>query len=501
MNRYLLSAILIGTMAHGMDAPKSNTDDLNLLQDLIVKIHSEASGHERQNLASQIIALRRKLGIPDLYQDLPLGSYERTPVLDAISNQMASDAARLSAAADAHAVAELPAFDQIVTMNEFQLKAFQEKLIAQGGTISPFIQGKINERFEQLKFQEAWKAELSAPEAAAVERAVSSRKLQFANDSSSDSDMPALERVPQDQHAGEVAGESPDRVLPKQTTVTPKTSEVPAPSSTDDFEDALAPADDFKGSHDAQPAKVTVVGKDAQPVATSTHPLSETPQAASLDHQPVPAACPRSPAPEAPDTPSVAAASIAPADAPDDAKIAQELTDAFAKDRAQTPGGPQETPRSSVEPVCDAQGKAFGATPATLEDAKKAAGFPVDQAQDEGQTPGGPDDADAAAADQSHSETSTCADNTHLNAIQKGLIAAAVVGLVYGTAETVIAYRSISGHEWKQTSGIVNKAKLVMGKTWENVKKRPSQLMNLAKQVPAAGSSFVAALKSRVRAA
>lgn len=127
MKQYLLCVLLAGNFIRAMDDPK-NLEKVTRLQELIVKIQGEPSGYERQALASQIICLRQELGIKELYQDLPLGSYSNRPEPRSYSlPDLPSD--------------ETPAFDQISTMNQEQLAAFKEKLIAQEGTISPFIQG------------------------------------------------------------------------------------------------------------------------------------------------------------------------------------------------------------------------------------------------------------------------------------------------------------------------------------------------------------------------
>jgi hypothetical protein len=112
-----------------------------------------------------------------------------------------------------------------------------------------------------------------------------------------------------------------------------------------------------------------------------------------------------------------------------------------------------------------------------------------------GKTPGGPD------SSESKSDSDDSQNEPELNKLQKGLIAATVVAVVYGGTEVLLAYKSIPEKEWKQACGFMNKAHLLLGKTWKNVQNRPSQLVSLVKQAPAAGATLFEKMKNRVRAA
>lgn len=443
MKRYLLCAILIGNIALGMDDAK-NLEKVMRLEALLSDIHSELSGHERKALASQIMCLRQELGIKELYQDLPPGSYTPTPEIDAIIAQMPTqkvfssckpdqiltddqiaampvedfkrtfgakaeippaaaermaqlqdielkqkiaadqvlkkfgsvdsivsemelraelDKARDSVLAQS-AVAEipiaqmnkeqiealikkntgmfftpdsnnlkaieerckelkmwpydknpeipaaaeqLPTFDQIASMTEEQIKGFEEKLIASGQTISPFIQKEINRRRESLKFEKDWKAEMWRPEAE-QRQATEGKKVHFqgvasdsdgsgiarpnkpsvaladeplapeelglglaakpaatqpqVEDSSSDSDMPGLEPVPEiELKKGTAEGNAATTSGQKHSVPGLNRADVPAPFTKDDFENLL-PDEDFNGSNGAAAAPEVKVGKD-----------------------------------------------------------------------------------------------------------------------------------------------------------------------------------------------------------------------------------------------
>lgn len=639
MKRYLLATILIGNLAVGMDDPK-NLEKAIRLNELIVKIHRELSGYERKALASQIICLRQELGIKELYQDLPPGSYTPTRELDAIIAQLPApkveqapasvpvygshpldsvfdeiyraskeelvakypnptadsaigkaviermsklqdielkhkiacaedkvvkefgpvdnmvseyilraelDKARTTVVAQPAAQVELPDYEQIPKMNKDELMIFKEAVLAQEGKINHYLQSQIDERLETIAIIERENARLSAPEAAVAARALSPKKVHFEGessdpsesvsarpkpaaalvfqDSSTDEDMPALEKVP--QMAPQERGDD-SRVMPSIEDLVIRPDDIPAPfekahfvpeeklpqsDSDSDFEERIQMRDEDLAQTPATPAPSPLVIK--QPIAVEVPPLAD-PLSASPRLQELRAQeGSSSPAPEAPDSPNMgeltdqdtpkashrsaspaplipAGASVAKQEVPDtrdDARVAAELTEQFAKESKETPGRP-ETSKLPVkdeptEPVVPA-----GA--GTISDLKARA--------HEDQTPGGPEDTDEPEVIVKNNAVPV-QPKSEWSATQKVLATTAVVVAVYSGTEMALAYKSISHEDWNKTSGFMNKLKLVLGKTWHNLKSRPSQMANLAKQVPAMGSSLLHNLKKTARAA
>lgn len=198
----------------------------------------------------------------------------------------------------------------------------------------------------------------------------------------------------------------------------------------------------------------------------------------------------KSPPPCAQDFKAEPSASPAP-DTSGDAALAAQLTE-----EGKTPGGP-DSPKLPIVEVRKGDSVSSGSCVGSITDLKAT------QQTEEGQTPGGPD----SSQSESDSETGIGAksddsqNEPEFSNLQKGLIAATVVAVVYGGAEMVLAYKSIQEKEWKQASGFMSKAHLLLGKTWKNVQNRPSQLVSLVKQAPAAGATLFEKMKNRVRAA
>lgn len=348
--------------------------------------------------------------------------------------------AAVTAESPAAAASELLTFDLIPQMTEEQVHSYKAQILAEEGKINVYLQSQLDERLEEIAIDRRVKeAEIVAH---------TSTKIQF------------------------------------------KEEEIPAPFTKDDFEDVLVPDEDFSGSKGAQPVPDVVVGTDlvAQPVSAEASPLATGNQIAQLS--------PQSPAPEMqdslnsgeitdPETPRpsmipAASASVAPKviipDTHGDAALAEKLSL-----ENQTPGGP-DLPQLPVEPI---------ARKASIEDLKATL-------EKDDETPGGPEDqAESQAQDSSYAQP----EQQGLNAMQKTLLVVGVIAAVYSGTEMVVAYKSIPEKQWKENSGFMNKVKLVLGKTWQNVKSRPSQLRRLAKQMPVAGASVLEKMKAKAKAA
>lgn len=582
MTRYLLSAILIGNMAIGMDDPeKDRSMKLERLIQLVVDIWAEPLWSEQKKMAEQIVNLRKELGKPNLYEDLPPLCQPTEPLileageLDKIIEQLPAEspvAAQSSVPLqEAHqpaeipieqmnqaqvealikknsgmmyppgsdylkalgarcrelkmwpynknvenpapaqvelasaVVAELPDFDQIPHMNKAQLLSFQEQLKAQEGKINVYIQSQIDERLELLTTIERENVELSAPEAAVAARALSPKKVHFdlpdsdgsgiarssktvkaevdkplnpeefkpaeSSSSLSDSDVPDLS----DSKELTKFTDANSRVIttgegyPARELI--KSDELPAPFNKENFEDLLAPDEDFKGSQGAQPALERKVGKDASP--TPVPPIAIARPDTS------------SPAPEAKDAPLAEESSSSLPDTPrgvaaaanikDDERLAAEITAKLAKESRQTPGGPA----APTLPIAKSE-----STELIAQDTAEPGDRKITPT--EGETPGGPDAEDDSEQDPKQWST-----------LQKTALAVAIVTAVYAGTEMAFAYKSIPEQEWKEAPGFKNKIALIFGKTIENVGKRPSQLRDLIMQIPAGTSTLFEKLKAK----
>lgn len=261
--------------------------------------------------------------------------------------------------------------------------------------------------------------------------------------------------------------------------------QVPAPFAPEDFE-ALS-SDNDSG------AEQNPVGKDlpTQPVAPGADPLTRVPTPSVPDSKatPSPAA---SPAPE------------------DDAEIARKLSEQLAAERRDEIPGGSKTPQLPVVIVTPANSPARSAVkaPSKSED-KRGTGLSPAQGvlagagvaalgsviSDE-QTPGGPDSSEEELSSESESGASLVPGqpqnnqgNDGLSSTQKMLIGAATAALVYGTGELIYAYKTIPEQEWKKSAGFMSKVKLVLGTTWQNIKKRPSHGVDLLKRGSQAAQS------------
>lgn len=278
--------------------------------------------------------------------------------------------------------------------------------------------------------------------------------------------------------------------------------QVPAPFSPEDFE-ALSSDNDS----DVTGAEQKPVGKDlpTQSVVLGTDPLTRVPTPSVPDSKatPSPAA---SPAPE------------------DDAEIARKLSEQLAGERRdETPGGPKTTQLPVVivtpanSPVTSPDGsavKAPGASQAQSDSAsksedKRGTGLRATQgvlagagvaalgyAASDAKTPGGPDSSEEESSSESESGVSLVPGqpqnnqgNNGLSSTQKILIGATAAALVYGTGELIYAYKTIPEQEWKKSAGFMSKVKLVLGTTWQNIKKRPSHGVDLLKRGSQAAQS------------
>lgn len=346
----------------------------------------------------------------------------------------------------APAAAELT-FDQIPQMTQEQICLYREKILAQEGKISIFLQSQLDERLEVIAIDKR----VFVREKEAAISARTATKIQF------------------------------------------KEQEIPAPFTKDNFEDVMVWDEDFPGTKGAQPLSALPIGKDAisTPVNLEASPLQHVkPIKEDGILQGVDRSSPQSPAPEMqdllnsgeltdPETPRpsmicIMNEPITP-DTSKDAALAEKLS------LENQTAGDLDTPHLPVEPI---------ARKASTQDLK------VIYLEDE--TPGGPEgQANPIVQDLQYSQQ----DPQGLNAVQKTLLVAGVIAAAYTGTEIVLAYKSISERQWNENSGFVKKIKLVLGKTWQNVKSRPSQLRHLAKQVPTAGASVIAKMKSKAKAA
>ncbi|GMU19171.1 MAG: hypothetical protein AMXMBFR12_03630 [Candidatus Babeliales bacterium] len=336
---------------------------------------------------------------------------------------------------------------RILNMNRNQLDAFVDA----GGDFSAEVLADIRTRYEQLEkletaaiIQQA-NADLQSEKVAV--RALSPKKVHF-TEAASDSDGSGIKR-----------------------STLPAAADIPAPFNAEHFKNASDDSDfeeriQSQGDRKTTGSPHLVIEKepsniaDAAPTAVKegTDPLAPTPirQTETLEGD---APSSESYKMKILDYAAVPSKSTAVNKAPDtsgDAALAERLTE-----EGKTPGGP-DTPQLALEPIASADGKAYGS------------------------------DFDSDNNEKAQPEWST---------VNKILIAAGVVAALYSGTETALAYKSIPEKEWNQTSGFVSKVKLVLGKTWENVKKRPSQMGNLVKRVPAAGASLFAKMKAKAGAA
>jgi hypothetical protein len=312
-----MGAILLGNLALAMDEPdviekaqllnRLTKEQTSLLPDSIRSIE----------LNNQIAGLRKELNI---FADasVPASGISETKELDNIIEQMPVEK---PAAGSSLTAEQFPTFDQIPQMTKAQLLTFQEHLLARG-EINDFIKSQITERLEELATIERVNKDLTSPEVIA-DRALSPKRVHFQGvasdsdgsgiarpnkpndtpadvplapeelglglaakpaasqqkpeDSSSDSDMPELEKIPvielnkgaAERNAATTSGQ-------KHSVPGLNRADVPALFNKDDFEDALLPEEDFNGSNGAAAAPEVKVGKDAAPtpVADSADPLA-----------------------------------------------------------------------------------------------------------------------------------------------------------------------------------------------------------------------------------
>lgn len=485
MKRYLLGAVLIGNCAVGMEASWKELAEgtvarmskerlLSWKEELITNGTSDAidaftlqaidarlaylTKIEREAAQVEIAQLEQAMPVgvdpldstyahiarcsreelvkeySDLRSDTELGRSLGAAVAARYEELSKQELAQRTAVAGKRISDELSdTFDQIPSMTKDQLLDYQEKLTAKG-SISPFIRSQINERLEVLKIEgDVTQGLEDLDKIEGKSEAAVPKKVHFEKDSSS--------------------------TIARPTQLRP--ADVPAPFSTDDFEDAVLPDEDFQGSQNAIPASDARIGIDAVPVPISPRkdPL-------------VRVKTPPSVSPEEPKEAISPAATPAP-------EFGSQSGEARAS-RAFVASKGQELRRDElpVEPIVGSNGKAY--TPASRESSGE---ITWDEAknrlkkEESGQTPGGPDDSSDSDLDSSSSDQ-----NNQWSTAQKTLIAAGVVAAVYGSAELVLAYKTIPAHEWHKTSGVLNKAKLVLGKTWENIKKRPSQVGHVLKK-------------------
>lgn len=342
---------------------------------------------------------------------------------------------------------ELPDFDQIPKMNKTELLAFQEQLKAQEGKINVYIQSQIDERFRVL-----------------------STRVHF--------------DLPDSDGSG---------IVRPTKLATPE--EIPAPFTPADFvEDSDFEEKISESSVDKSAAGTTLpeskIGVDlvAEPVATDSAPLARAASPTEPIETPASRGATKSPPPSAQDFKAEPSASPAP-DTSGDAALAAKLTE-----EGKTPGGP-DSPKLPIDVVNGSTGDSVqgagivredvivsDSSVGTIADLKKAS-----EKIEEGETPGGPEKDDGSdSSDSSSSQSNT---DSSYTITQKFLIGAGVAAVVYTATETVLAYRSITPEQWKNTQGVFNKAQLVFNKTWANVKARPTQgvdlLKNLAKRARA----------------
>lgn len=248
--------------------------------------------------------------------------------------------------------------------------------------------------------------------------------------------------------------------------------DVPAPFSPEDFEDV----EPGENSQAAVPADDAPIGVGAVP-----GPVSSRKDSLARTQMQLPSFSPEEPkeaiSPAA--TPAIESGSHSGEESPGSSTI---------KKSART-----TLPVIEQEPIAGSDGKAYGAPsdkPASVEQGRGASWKEVKETLpvEEDQTPGGPDSPSTEISKskdpllESGKSSSSIHQNDQWGTAQKTLIAAAVVAAAYGSTELILAYKSIPEHEWKHTSGILKKAKLVLGKTWENIKKRPSQVTHVLKK-------------------
>lgn len=369
------------------------------------------------------------------------------------------------------AAEQLPTFDQIPHMNREQLVAFQEQLAAQEGKINVYIQSQITQRLEELATIERANTELTSPEAVA-QRALSPKRVHF-------------QEVPSDSDGSGIA----------RPTKLAMSEEIPAPFTPADFvEDSDFEEKISESSVDKSAAGTTLpeskIGVDlvAEPVATDSAPLARAASPTEPIETPASRGATKSPPPSAQDFKAEPSASPAP-DTSGDAALAAKLTE-----EGKTPGGP-DSPKLPIDVVNGSTGDSVqgagivregvivsDSSVGTIADLKKAS-----EKIEEGETPGGPEKDDGSdSSDSSSSQSNT---DSSYTITQKFLIGAGVAAVVYTATETVLAYRSITPEQWKNTQGVFNIAQLVFNKTWANVKSRPTQgvdlLKNLAKRARA----------------
>lgn len=416
-------------------------------------------------------------------------------------------AAEVSSAVQS-AEAELPSFDTIPGMNEQELNAYEAALKAQK-KFTQFLENAIADQRAVLARVEAANAALKAePD---IARSKSPRRVRFegiVDSGGSDIARPAhpvaVADIPApferknfvDPDEGSDSGErmQGDAAQVRKTTISPRLAEEPSASGS---EPSLVPVKEGDDPLSLAPAPTPI--RQTETLEGDGAPPSESYRMDLLRHAAVE---PKKAA--AANNNSNASASAAPAAAPakakvpdvsEDAQVAAKLTEQLAQERQETPGGPAEELR--VEPVAGTGGEAkrTGVKVASVKDLKEAASEDEksESESEEDKTPGGPDEPEAGSesesdkgldsGSESDSSSSSSKDKKEWNNLQKGLIAAAVVTVLYGGTEMVLAYKSIPEKEWKETSGFVNKAQLVLGKTWENVKARPYQGVDLLKKL------------------
>ena len=373
----------------------------------------------------------------------------------------------------------LPDFDQIPHMNKEQLLAFQEQLAAQEVKINVYIKSTIDARLDALNRTNSELPVKSILKSTDPERALSPKKGHI-----------TFTGVPSDSDGSGIARPT----KPAQIT----SEEIPAPFNTadfqedSDFEEKISNPNVDTNPPTATPGPEIKVGTDSIPqIAIDASPLARAASPTELIETPASRGATTTPPPAPQDFKAEPSASPAP-DAPDtsgDAELAARLT---AENK--TPGN-HDTPKlpidvadgsrgDSANPVGIAResGAPSGTPVATLADLKAA------EKAEAGETPGGPDSSDEVSAidspaDQGLQQGPQPNPDSSYTTTQKFLIGAGVAAVVYAATETVLAYRSITPEQWKNTHGVFKKANLVLNKTWENVKARPTQGVDLLKDL------------------
>lgn len=367
-----------------------------------------------------------------------------TRELDSIIHEMPSE----KRAESPVSIGQSPTFDQIKTMDEEQIIAYRNQLLEAEGKINPYLESLFNERLEHLAIIKRENVALAAEEKLPL-RPLSTKKVQFA-EAASDSDRSDIKRP-----------------------TPPAAADIPAPfrvehfkngSDDSDFEERIQSQGDRKTTGSPhlviEKEPINIVDAVSTPVKEGTDLLAPTPirQTETFEDDASPSENYKMKILNYATVPPKSATVNKAPDTSGDAALAEKLTE-----EGKTPGGP-DTPQLAVEPIAGADGRAYGA----------GSGFDSD---DDKKT------------------------QPEWSAVHQILIAAGVVTALYGGTEVVLAYKSIPEKEWNQTSGFVSKAKLMLGKTWQNIKKRPSQIKNLVQQVPAAGATLFQKLKAKTRAA